>query len=271
MPVNSTVKAKEKAKVKTKAKPTLRVADRQKAYQSQPSITDLLPWKEYSSEAGCFLLNDGKSLGACLEVAMIPVESKSEDYMVNLVQQIVEGIKASVPQVDDNPYIVSCYLQDEANLDAYFDLIKAQVKPELADNAFTQKHLDIMRSHFDFLTKENGAFFDSVVTGTNFQGKVRTLKIVIHRWLRETKNKRRQELSPLDELKKITRDLSAYFSNTRLMTGDDFYQWMVKWFNPNPKNFQGKVNDLLKACPYPENELPYGWDLSEQVFFNAPV
>ena len=246
------------------------VADRQSAYQAKESITALLPWKEYSEEANCFLLSDGKSLGTCLELSMIPVESKSVNYLEKLVQQIGEAIKACIPQINDNPYIVSCYLQDEANLDDYYNLIKAQIKPELKNNPFTQKHLEIMRSHFDFLTQDNGAFYDSVVTGTNFQGKVRKLRLVIHRWIRDTKHKSRQELTPLEELQKIARDLSTYFNNTRLMNGSDFYAWMVKWFNPSPKNFNGDNAQLLKACPYPEGELPYGWDLAEQVFFNAP-
>lgn len=252
----------------------LTVADREQAYTKKESITNLLPWLEYSSETGCFLLNDGQSLGACLKLTLVPVEGRPESFLDDLVTQITNAIAETIPQVKDNPYVVQCYVQDEQNLTAYYQTIKQYVKEGLQDEPITQKHLDIMQSHFEFLTRDGGAFYDSQVTGTTFSGKVRTVRIVIYRWLRETKNKARSEHTPLKELQLITQRFKDQVSNLRLkaelVNGEDFYQWMVKWFNPKPKAFNDDINQLLASCPYPDDELPFGWDLSEQVFFNEP-
>tara|TARA_B100000989_G_scaffold296861_2_gene281037 strand:+ start:8252 stop:11014 length:2763 start_codon:yes stop_codon:yes gene_type:complete len=240
------------------------------AYAMPQSITGHLPWKEYSHENKCFLLSDGKSVGSCLEVTMAPVESRSADYLEALVKQIQWMIGDAVPQDVNDPWIVQCYVQDDERLDDVYGQLEKQLS-ESKTNPLKEAHLDIMSEHFDFLTQPCGAFYDRVVSGTRFKASERRVRLVIYRWYSNGNN---ESLSArVEKLRQIVgifiRQLKAIGIRARVINGADFYDWLVRWFNPSPKMFDNDVNKLLAACPFPQ-DIPHGWDLSEQLFFSTP-
>ena len=54
-------------------------------------------------------------------------------------------------------------------------------------------------------------------------------------------------------------------------TGQDFYAWLLKWFNPRPEIAGGDPDQLLDIAPYPGDEhLPFGHDLAETLTLSMP-
>ena len=51
--------------------------------KSQKSFVDFLPFLEYLDDSECFLLDDGKSVGAVFTVKPLPTEGRSNDTIVD--------------------------------------------------------------------------------------------------------------------------------------------------------------------------------------------
>lgn len=57
----------------------------------------------------------------------------------------------------------------------------------------------------------------------------------------------------------------------RRCAGRDLYDWMFRWFNPNPEDTNGDTEALLNMMPYPgDDEKPFGRDFSELLMFVVP-
>ena len=63
---------------------------------------------------------------------------------------------------------------------------------------------------------------------------------------------------------------SAGIRATRV-TGKGFYEWLLRWFNPNAEVTQGEPARLLELAPYPGDEqLPFGYDFAELLTLSLP-
>ncbi len=50
-----------------------------RGYQKRPSIADYLPWKDYSEQHRCFLLEDGMSLAMAFSIKLIACEARPKE------------------------------------------------------------------------------------------------------------------------------------------------------------------------------------------------
>ena len=87
-----------------------------RSYQGPPSFTDLLPWVEYLPESRAFVLEDGVSLGALFDIEPVGCEARTSEFMTQLRDALQTAVGESVPELDDSPWVLQLYVQDEPSL-----------------------------------------------------------------------------------------------------------------------------------------------------------
>lgn len=244
-------------------------------YRKPPSLSDKLPWAEYLADDQCFLLSDGRSVGAMFELLDVASEARTSTYLEQLRLGLQGVFQDVFPQyfAEEDPWIVQFYLQDELSLQAFMRTFEEYVQPQARNTLFTQNYLQVMQEHVGFITKPEGIFIDEKVSGNVFRGKQRRIRAIIYRKL-SANAKLRKGRTALQDLQQVAQSFVSKLEGSgvkvRRCTGENFYEWMVKWFNPNPRGYEDSES-LLKACPYPSDEaMPYGYDFAEQLFFSTP-
>ncbi len=242
-------------------------------YARPASFTDLLPWVEYDADSATFLLEDGHSLGVLLELTAAGTEARTEAYMVALRDAVQTALTEALPEVDEGPWVLQVYVQDEPSLTEFAEGLAAYPKDEVQASAFTGAHLEMFRAHLSRITKEGGLFEDTAVTGGHWRGQVRRVRAALYR--RPTSRasiSHAQALEALEDVvSKFVASLASAGIQARRCCGRDLYAWLLRWFNPNPEIACGDAARLLELAPYPGDEaLPFGHDLAERLTLSMP-
>ncbi|MCX7123326.1 MAG: conjugative transfer ATPase, partial [Gammaproteobacteria bacterium] len=248
-------------------------SDIAKQYDTRKSISDHLPWVEWSDAENIVLLEDFKSCGALLEIQDISTEAKPQE-MIEEIHKNVKGVFQSVvPLEDKDPWIVQIYIQDDLTLDPLNRRLEEYVKDP--DDPLTKKYLSIMARHFKLLGREQGMFRDPL-SDLNFRGRTRRIRLAVYRRYEDENNKAsksKKKLDVVNELRVVTETLMTQLRqggmNVRRLKGQHFYEWLVRWFNPKPAITDGDQDELLKAYPYPGATKPHGWNFTQNVFFDT--
>ena len=248
-------------------------SDIAKQYDTRKSISDHLPWVEWSDAENIVLLEDFKSCGALLEIQDISTEAKPQE-MIEEIHKNVKGVFQSVvPLEDKDPWIVQIYIQDDLTLDPLNRRLEEYVKDP--DDPLTKKYLSIMARHFKLLGREQGMFRDPL-SDLNFRGRTRRIRLAVYRRYEDENNKAsksKKKLDVVNELRVVTETLMTQLRqggmNVRRLKGQHFYEWLVRWFNPKPEITGGDQDELLKAYPYPGTTKPHGWNFTQNVFFDT--
>lgn len=229
-------------------------------YQQRDSLTDFLPWLDYSDQHQCILLEDNISLGVCFKVRPIACEARPDVMLKAISQSIANSIKNTLPCEKDNPWILQVYVQKEHDLSDVYNQIKNYYSNQ--SSQLTATYLDNLREHLEYASKQNGIFQDSTVTNLNFRSGVLHVYGVLYQ-RKQTKNNNRQQR--LEEIirtaRKLKDQLNAFGIGIQQMNGQDFYNWMTKWFNPKCQN-----NFIFPSA----EQKPIGFDLAEQLFWSVP-
>jgi len=251
-------------------------ADIDKLYEKQPSFTDLLPWVEYLPDAQSFLLEDGVSMGVMFEITPIPTEGKTHQYLKDIEENIRSVLAHAINQHDD-PFILQVYVQDQESLKAfrkdYFEYIPENIRK----SAFTQNFLAHMNAHTVRVENPAGYFEDTGITGGMWSGKKRRVRAFLYRRCSKStldshkKHQISEEELLEDVAEKFMSQLKASGIHIRRCNGEDFYYWMLGWFNPNPDIANQSIDELMKLVPYPgDHDLPYGADFSKSLTYTQP-
>jgi len=244
-------------------------SDIARQYKQLPSISDFLPWIEWSDEHNVILLEDCLSVGALLEVRDIATEAKPDVFINKLHKSITRMFSTVVPLEDENPWVLQIYVQDELSLTGLYSRLVEYVKERgNLEDIFTQKYLSIVDDHFKRMCDEAGMFIDPM-SGLPFRAKIRRIRIAVYRRYKKAKNY--TEVNRVDELnvtvQKLISQLQQIGLKVKRLNGRHFYNWLVRWFNPNPQKTNGSVSELLEKFPYPGKDKPFGWNPSQNVFF----
>lgn len=245
-----------------------------RGYQQQPSITHYLPWRDYNEKYKLFLLEDNVSLAACFNLTPIPCEARPAIMMEEIAKSIAEAIKNSIPCEKNNPWILQVFVERQRNLSQQYAQIENTISDKQKNSVLTKMHLKTLKNHLEYVSRKDGIFFDSQVTNQIFRGGYLSVRAILYRRVKDKKenNFRRNSVEDIIRVsRKFADQLRATGLKVKRMRGEEFYQWMVRWFNPKPKQTQGDMNLLLQQVPFPKTiEKPFGWDLTENIFFNAP-
>lgn len=266
----------EKFTRRSSDKPLTEAAVR-KIYDRPRSFCDHLPWMEYLAdpESRCFLMNDGVSVGAMLDITPVGTEGRPESHLIHVRDGIEAALQDSFEEYDDKdgPWVVQMFCYDQTNLDYYIENLRNYVWPRARGTQFTDEFLEIMSKHLRGASKPGGLFIDPL-TDFPWQAKLRRTHIAIYRrWPRNYKHPLEQtpEAELNDAMARFTSALSNAGVSTRRMTGKDFYRWMLQWFNPKPQMTEGDARKFFDLATYPgEEDLPYGHDFAESLLYCWP-
>ena len=251
----------------------LEQSDVKALYARPPSFTDFLPWVEYLPESGCFVLEDGVSLGALFELTPVGTEARTAEFLTALRDGIQTAISEAIPELDEDPWIIQFYVQDDPSLSGLLRSLAAYLPAAVKEQAYTHHYLALLREHLERISQPGGLFEDAL-TGTAWRGQVRRVRAVLYRRLSprgRPPSALEVEAAFNDVATKWTAALAAAGIRCRRGTGEDLYRWLLPWFNPRPECGAGDVERLLAAAPYPGDEdLPFGADLAETLMLSMP-
>ena len=71
---------------------------------------------EYLPDSGSFLLEDGVSLGALFELTPVGSEARTPAFMRALRDAIQTAIAEAIPELDEAPWVLQFYVQDDPSL-----------------------------------------------------------------------------------------------------------------------------------------------------------
>jgi conjugative transfer ATPase len=243
-------------------------------YGRPSSFVQKLPWYEFQNDSQTILLDDGKSVGAVFDVVPIATEGRSYSWLQTRRDLIQDALQDCFEELPTGPWIIQQYTYDDDNMDEYIAKLRSYPKQYCRDSKYTKEWLDIMESHLRGICKESGLFEDKEVLDAPWSGKIRRIKMVVYRRL-PANWKSYSGMTPEEELNDVIQKLETAFRDAGITlvrnNGKMFYEWMLGWFNPRPEITNGDKNEFRKIASFPgEEELPYGDDLAESLFFSLP-
>ncbi|MFC1040787.1 conjugative transfer ATPase [Pasteurella multocida] len=244
-------------------------------YQAQPSFVDKLPWVEFLDEHKALLLEDGRSVGAVFELAVIGTEGRSAEFLANVRTQVCHAIQDSFAELDSSPWVVQFYCQDDKMAMEYENVLRDYVRPRARGTEFTEQWLKIMGKHLRDVSKPGGLFEDKAVTGTQWRGQQRRSRMVIYRYV-EKHVELDQALEDLNATCESATNalLGAGIRSTRL-DHNAFHQWLLRWFNPAPADYDDP-EEFYRTCHYTVKEtgnpddLYLANDFAETLLVDTP-
>ncbi|WP_410687240.1 conjugative transfer ATPase [Avibacterium paragallinarum] len=247
-------------------------AHHQRLYSKQPSFVDYLPWGEFLEQEGVMLLDDVRSVGVVFDVKPIGTEGRGEDYLSRVRSLVKDALQDSFDELDNYPYVVQFYCQDEQDLRPYVESLKAYIAPDIVQSAFTQEWLKNTEKHLKDISKPGGLFVDDRITNTIWSGRIRRTRMVIYRYV--GKNEEQSAVESLNNAcERVVGVLTTAGLHLTRQTGEQIHQWLLRWFNPNPATAfdldNGSCYDKLHQPT--SDDLPFvGQDFSENLFYNQP-
>ena len=256
-------------------------ADVQALYDVAPSFADLLPWVEYLPDSKSMLLEDGQSVAAFFELAPVGTEGREMAWLWQARDALENALQDSFDELDENPWVVQLYAQDEANWDSYLRTLASYLRPRAQGSAFSEFYLRFFAHHLRAVAKPGGLFEDTTVTRLPWRGQVRRVRMVVYRRTPAATSSRRGQ-SPEQALSTICDRLAGGLANAgvkaRRLNAADIHDWLLRWFNPHPPLLGPSVDDrerFYALTRYPDEqeegeiELASG-DFAQRLFFGPP-
>ena len=260
-------------------------ADAQALYDVAPSFADLLPWVEYLPNSRSMLLEDGQSVAAFFELAPVGTEGRELAWLWQARDALENALQDSFDELDENPWVVQLYAQDESNWDGYLRGLASYVRSRAQGSAFSEFYLRFFAHHLRAIAKPGGLFEDTTVTRLPWRGQIRRVRMVVYRRSPASASSRRGQ-SPEQALTTIGDRLASGLANAgvkaRRMDAADIHDWLLRWFNPHPTMLGPTAEDrdrFYALTRYPEEqeageieleiELASG-DFAQRLFFGQP-
>ena len=256
-------------------------ADHAALYDVAPSFADLLPWVEYLPATKSMLLEDGQSVAAFFELQSIGTEGRETAWLWQARDALENALQDSFDELDENPWVVQLYAQDEADWDHYLRTLGAYLHPRAQGSAFSEFYLRFFGHHLRAIAKPGGLFEDTTVTRLPWRGQTRRVRMVVYRRTPDAASARRGQ-SPEQALATICDRLVGGLANAgvkaRRLGAADIHDWLLRWFNPNPGALGSTAEDrerFYALARYPEEreegeiELASG-DFAQRLFFGQP-
>lgn len=255
--------------------------DEQALYAVAPSFVDLLPWAEYLPQSQCMLLDDGTSVAAFYELLPVGTEGREPDWLLQVRDTLENVLQDSFDELEDNPWVVQLYAQDDTSWDRYLDELLGYIQPRAQGTAFTDFYLRFFGHHLQSIAKPGGLFEDSTVTRLPWRGQVRRTRLVVYRRVGQAPPRRGQ--TPEQALSRVCDRLVGGLIHAgvraRRLGAADIHAWLLGWFNPNPTLLGPTAEDrerFYALTRYPDEqepgeiELASGTDFSQRLFFGQP-
>lgn len=241
---------------------------------SNPSISDKLAITEFSDKHNVFLLEDGISVASAFELGSIAAENTTEEQIQAVFQKILDVFSYVVDLHEKNPWVMQIYVNDEFSLEPSFETYLSFISDEQKQNEYTKAYLERLKDLYSKATRKEGLLHDPV-TGGVFRGRNRRIRATFYRRYSEIDNK--ASLNRIDILKehikarsRIRKKLKSAGLDIKLLTGSNYYNWFVRWFNPKPRISKGDIDLLIKNYPYEEVKQVANFNFAQNIFYSNP-
>lgn len=257
-------------------------ADHATLYDVAPSFADLLPWVEYLPGSKCMLLEDGQSVAAFFELLPIGTEGRETAWLWQARDALENALQDSFDELDENPWVVQLYAQDEADWDHYLRTLAGYLHPRAQGSAFSEFYLRFFAHHLRAIAKPGGLFDDTTVTRLPWRGQTRRVRMVVYRRTLDAASSRRgqsHEQVLTTTCDRLVGSLANAGVKARRLGAADIHDWLLRWFNPNPTALGTTPEDrecFYALTGYPEEreegeiELASGTDFAQRLFFGQP-
>ncbi|EGM6569912.1 conjugative transfer ATPase [Salmonella enterica] len=243
-----------------------------KVYEHGPSVIDFLPWAEYLPEDECLLLDDGLSVGAVFLITPAGTEGRTQDRLDEIRDVTEKALQSSLDERNTHQWVVQFFCQDESDLTVEMDRIRGYVSPAAQGSAFTQAWLSETERHLKQISRPEGLFNDSVVTGVDWRGQMRRVRMVVYRYVNP---RTREPYPPAVQLRQVCDRLVASLGQAGVVcqrqNGEQIHAWLLRLFNPAPEWID--PDTLYRTAAWRDNRqetLPVNNDFSETLFFTSP-
>ncbi|KVS36318.1 conjugal transfer protein [Burkholderia vietnamiensis] len=257
-------------------------ADVEALYDVAPSFADLLPWVEYLPDSESMLLDDGQSVAAFFELLPIGTEGREMSWLWQARDSVENALQDSFDELDEHPWVVQFYAQDEPDFDDYLGTLHNYVRPRAQSSAFSDFYLRFFAHHLRAIAKPGGLFEDTTVTRLPWRGQVRRVRMVVYRRTPTTASARRGQ-TPAQALSTICDRLTGGLSNAGIkakrLDAAAIHAWLLRWFNPAPALLGDTPEDrerFYMLTRYPDEqeegeiELASGTNFAQRLFFGQP-
>ncbi|CAJ7952060.1 conjugative transfer ATPase, PFL_4706 family [Burkholderia pseudomallei] len=257
------------------------LTDEQALYAISPSFVDLLPWVEYLPTSQSMLLEDGASVAAFFELTPIGTEGRESAWLSQVRDAVENALQDAFDELDDHPWVIQFYAQDETAWDSYQRNLDAYVQERARDTAFTAFYLRFFAHHLRAIAKPGGLFQDGTVSQLPWRGQSRRVRLVVYRRVDGAVTRRGP--SPEQALTTMCDRLIGGLANAgvkaRRLAAADVHAWLLRWFHPHPTLLGATADDrerFYRLAAYPEEmvddeqELASGTDFAQRLFFRAP-
>ena len=264
--IRSAIKKKEKQ---------LTNADVDQCYRRPDSITDWLPWVDYDDETGTFTLEDGYSAGVMFELTGVSTEARSSQFLQEVQANIQTCINHTISAYD-NPFVLQCYVSDENSLaelsNSLYEYAEQRSRDTPEHKLQTKHFVGNMQRNFKRITRKEGLFEDTTVTGGSWRGKVRRIRLFLYRRRSVIANDQTDPVTEINQVsERFVTQMQAAGIGIRRCTDQDIYTWLLRWFNPKAEVTDGDLDLLTELMKLPEKEeRVFSHDLSEQLFLSTP-
>lgn len=234
-----------------------------------PSLPDHLSIVDFCDEHHVFVLADGVSIGSGFELSSIPAEAASPEHLEAVFNKVRDTFTTVVPLHKDHPWIMQMYVSDDYSLKPVLHHIQQNIEPPIATTPFTEDYLSRLDDLFTKMARSDGLFLDPK-TDAPFRGRLRRIRVLFYRLQGSCTTRENAFNEHQDVLALIEGKLKSPGLQLKRLTGKDYYQWWVRWFNPAPPLTDGRIDELLAKFPYPIDKKPAGFNLSQAIFFTPP-
>lgn len=269
------------------------IGRRQGMAQRPPSFTDLLPYVSYEPDASTFVLGDGTTLGALFELGAVPTEAQAPAYMIDKARKVQEALQA-LPESTDTPWVVQFFVSDDrdiSGLNTYLRDYIAQVHERYPDrrdailnSPYTQAVLKEFEKHLALVSRPQGLFTDTLVSGQPWRGQQRRVRCAVYKRF----TRLAEDPSPAQEqIEAVSVTLMATLQEAgvqaRRCTSREFYEWLLPFFNRKVPWASRHTGDLLEQMPYPGDNSAtkdadgrdgapiFGFDMADLLNISPPV
>lgn len=255
------------------------IADRAALYKEKKSFSDFIPLSEWLEDEQMVLFDDLVSVGCLWEADMCPTEAKSRESLMTVESAIEAALESiNLENLSDGQYVLSSYTRDDYTLAQDLQELKSSIHPAWVGTPLAEAYLDSMTKMFKGLESEQGMFKEGGEESSRaFRGGRRIPRVMLYRRVKmsDRKGKAKVRDKEIESLSHIRSNLEDAFRGAgiklRRMRREQFYEFMVRWFNPRPSSTEGSVNELLRQNPCPPQELAaLDGEFAMSFLFNSP-
>ncbi len=241
------------------------VADEQALYEVAPSFVELLPWVEFLPESKAMLLEDGQSVAAFFELVPLGTEGRELAGLRRPATPWRTRCRTRFDELDENPWVLQLYAQDEPSFDQYMQTLRDYVQPRARDTAFSRVLPALLRP-----PPARGGQARRPVRGHGGHAAAlaRPDAARAHGGLSPCapgKGNSRRGQTPEQMLNIVCDRLCGGLANAgiqaRRMVAADVHDWLLRWFNPRPTLLGPGAEDrerFYALARYPEGRRTRG-------------